>query len=148
MRPIRDFLEPLAKPADSVEASRTDALEAPSTDAVEARDGQIERIVAALAACEKLGDTELARRTGRTLLAVVACATDALLADGGQALQSAPDKFGAYFDKAAAGYVQAIDGLGKRAALAETAVNNGAAARNVADPPCAAYPSWRSAARE
>lgn len=148
MRPIRDFLEPLAKPADSVEAPSTGAVDTPSTDVVDARAEQIERIVAALAACEKLGDTELARRTGRILLAVVACATDTLLADGGHALQSAPDKFGAFFDKAAAGYVQAIDGLAKRAALAHAAVDNGAAARNVADPPCAAYPSWRSAARE
>jgi hypothetical protein len=101
-----------------------------------------------LAACEKLGDPELARHAGRILLAAVACAADALLADGGKALQAAPDKFGAFFDKAAAGYVQAIDGLTKRAALAQAAGNGCAAARNVADPPTPAYPPWRSATRE
>jgi hypothetical protein len=84
----------------------------------------IERMSAKLNACEAMGDPDLARHTGRTLLAVVACATDALLRDGGVALQSAPDKFGAFFDKAAAGYVQAIEGLHKRAALADLAATD------------------------
>jgi hypothetical protein len=126
MRSIQDSGNPAAKPGDSAEAAHREAIEA-----------QIARIAAAMAACEMLGDTDLARRTGRTLLAVVACATDALLADGGQALQTAPDKFGAFFDKAAAGYVQAIDGLAKGAALAEAAGNGFAAARPRAEDPLA-----------
>ena len=140
MRSIGDCANPPAKPAGSAEDT--------SPDAIDARDEQIARIAAELAACERLGDPELARHTGRKLLAVVACATDALLNDGGQALQAAPDKFGAFFDKAATGYVQAIDGLAKRAALARAAGNGGAGARNVADPPTDACPTWRSPARE
>jgi len=91
---------------------------------VAASDELIERIAAELAACDGLGDPELARQTGRKLLAVVACAADALLRDGGAALRAAPDKFGAFFDKAAAGYVAAIDGLHKRAVLADLAAGN------------------------
>ena len=79
----------------------------------------IERMTAGLNACEAMGDLELARHTGRKLLAVVSCSADVVLRDGGTALQAAPDKFGAFFDKAAAGYVQAIEGLHKRAVLAE-----------------------------
>jgi len=141
MRSIRDTAHPPCKPGASVEPANPDASDA--------RTEQIDRLVRELAACEKLDDAELARRTGRALLAVIACAADALLADGGQALQGAPDKFGAFFDKAAAGYVQAIDGLAKRADLAQQAAGNGfAAARNVADPPLPAYPAWQAAARE
>lgn len=139
---------------DSADFSRkTDdgpAAPAPPTDDVAARAEQIERIMRELAACETLGDPELARHTGRRLLAVVACATDALLADGGQALQGAPDKFGAFFDKAAAGYVQAIDGLAKRAALADAAAGNGfAQAQPGATHPLApSIAAWRAPARE
>ena len=140
MRSIQEALQPLVRREDG-------PAKAAAPDASDARADRIERIMRELAACEKLDDPELARRAGRILLAVVACATDALLADGGQALQAAPDKFGAYFDKAATGYVQAIDGLAKRAALAQAA-GSGGAARNVADPPNNAYPSWRSPARE
>ena len=138
MRSIDKAFQPLLKREDG-------PAEAASPDASDAR---VDRIMRELAACEKLGDAELARRTGRILLAVVACTTDTLLADGGQALQGAPDKFGAYFDKAAAGYVQAIDGLAKRATLAQAANNGCAAARNVADPPTPVYPPWRPVARE
>jgi hypothetical protein len=141
MQSIEEALQPLVKREDG-------PAEAARPDAGDARAEQIDRIMRELAACEKLGDPELARHAGRILLAVLASTTDALLADGGKALQSAPDKFGAFFDKAAAGYVQAIDGLTKRAALAEAAGNGCAGARNVADPPTTAYPLWRSAARE
>lgn len=116
--------------------------------AQEAVEAFLARLAAEMKACEGRGDLELARHTGRMLLAVVACAADALLADGGQVLQAAPDKFGAFFDKAAAGYVQAIDGLAKRAALAEAPRNGSAAVRNVTDPPVPALPVWRAAARE
>jgi hypothetical protein len=141
MQSIEEVFQPLLKREDG-------PAEAARPDAGDARADQIDRIMRELAACEKLGDPELACHAGRILLAVVACAADALLADGGKALQAAPDKFGAFFDKAAAGYVQAIDGLAKRAALAEAAGNGCAGARNVADPPTPAYPLWRSAARE
>jgi hypothetical protein len=83
------------------------------------REFLIQLVEAAMCACEQLDDPALARHTGRKLLAVVACAADELLRDGGQALRAAPDKFGAFFDKAAAGYVQAIEGLHKRVAVAE-----------------------------
>jgi len=141
MQSIEEAFQPLLKREDG-------PAEAARPHAGDARTDQIDRIMRELAACEKLGDPELARRTGRILLAVVACAADALLADGGKALQAAPDKFGAFFDKAAAGYVQAIDGLAKRAVLAQAAGNGCAVARNVADPPTPTYPPWRPAARE
>jgi hypothetical protein len=143
MRSIQDSDSPPRKPNDG------SAAPAAPGDA-DARAEQIARIAAEMTACEKLGDPELALHTGRKLLAAVACATDALLADGGHALQAAPDKFGAYFDKAAAGYVQAIDGLAKRAALADAAAtgNGLAPARRVTDPPLPAFPPWRPAARE
>jgi hypothetical protein len=142
MRSIQESFQPLLRREDG-------PAEAARPDATDARSDQVDRIMRELDACEKLGDPELARHAGRTLLAVVACATEALLADGGQALRAAPDKVGTFFDKAAAGYVQVIDGLAKRAALAEGASGSGLApARSVADPPTSAYPSWRSAARE
>ena len=141
MRPVFDSANALRR--------RDDGSATAQPDDFTARAAQIERIAAAMAACEALGDPELARHAGRMLLAVVAAAAEALLRDGAQALHAAPDKFGAFFDKAAAGYVQAIDGLAKRAALAEQAAGNGfAPARNVADPPTPAYAPWRSAARE
>ena len=143
MRSIEESLQPLLKRNDGSAA-------AASPDASDARAEQIDRMMRALAACEKLGDPELARHAGRSLLAVVACAADALLADGGAALNGAPDKFGAFFDKAAAGYVQAIDGLAKRAALAEVAAGNGIAQaqRRVTDPPVPTFAAWRPASRE
>jgi hypothetical protein len=109
----------------------------------------IERIAAERAACEALGDPELARRAGRKLIAAIACASDAILADEPKILQSAPEKLAAFFDKSAAGYVQAIDGLSKRAALAEATAGHGIASarpRAVDAPP--AFPPWRSPARE
>ena len=129
-------------------AKRHDGAEPATPVDTEARAEQIARIAAELAACEKLGDPELARRAGRTLLAVVACATDALLADGGQALHTAPDKVGAFFDKAAAGYVQAIDGLAKRGVLADAAAAGdefAPAKPGLLDP--LAFAAWCSAAR-
>jgi hypothetical protein len=73
-----------------------------------------------------------------------------LLVDGGAALSAAPDKWGAFFDKAAAGYVQAIDGLAKRAALAEAAASNGFAAGRLRaeDPLARSIAAWGRAARE
>ncbi|MBV8755383.1 MAG: hypothetical protein JO328_21225 [Hyphomicrobiales bacterium] len=142
MRSIQESADPAGKGGDSA---------APADQAaINARAEQIERIMGELAACEKLGDPELARHTGRKLLAVVACATNALLADGGDALRAAPDKFGAYFDKAAAGYMQAIDGLAKRGTLGDAAAagNGYASTRSVADPPLPAFAPWRSPARE
>ena len=139
MQSIEEAVQPLLKREDG-------PAEAARPDAGDARADQIDRIMRELAACEKLGDPELARRTGRILLAVLACATDALLA-GGKALQAAPDKFGAFFDKAAAGYVQAIDGLAKRAALAE--VGNGlAAGRQHLDFLAPSIAAWGAQARE
>ena len=138
MRSIEQAFQPLLKRDDR-------RPEAARPEAVDAGADRIERMMRELAACEKLGDAELARRTGRILLAVVACATDALLADGGVALQAAPDKFGAFFDKAAAGYVQALDGLARRAALAEAAADGGAAARPRAEDPLAlSIAAWRA----
>jgi len=137
MRSIEEAFQPLLKREDG-------PTEPASPDAGDARSDQIDRIMREFAACEKLGDSELARHTGRILLAVVGCAADALLADGGRALQSAPDKFGAFFDKAAAGYVQAIDGLAKRAALAEAAGNGFAAAPRAEDPLARSIAAWRA----
>jgi hypothetical protein len=144
MRSVEEAFQPLLKREDG-------PAEAARPDATDARADQVDRIMREVDACEKLGDAELARRTGRTLLAVVACATDALLADGGKALQSAPDKFGAFFDKAACGYVHAIDGLAKRAALADAAAaaNGTAHARPRAEDPLArSIVAWGRAARE
>lgn len=109
-----------------------------------------QQLDAAMRACEQLDDPALARHTGRTLLAVVGCATDALLRDGGVALQAAPDKFGAFFDKAAAGYVQAIDGLHKRAGLMDAAAGNqlAQAQPRATHPLAPSLAAWRSAARE
>jgi hypothetical protein len=99
--------------------------EGPTPELLARYQESIERIAAERAACEALGDDALARRTGRTLLAVVGCAADALLRDGGQALTAAPDKFGAFFDKAAAGFVQTIAGMHNRAVLMEVAARAG-----------------------
>jgi hypothetical protein len=119
-------------------------------DSATALSEMIERMAAERAACEKLGDPELAQRAGRKVLTAVACAADALLADA-KTLHSAPDKLGAFFDKAAAGYVQAIDGLHKRAVLADPAAagNQLAQAQPRATHPLApSLAAWRSAARE
>jgi hypothetical protein len=140
MRSIQDSSDSTRKAGDSAAAAEPDAINA--------RADQIDRIMRELAACEKLGDPELARHTGRKLLAVVACATDALLNDGGDALRDAPDKFGAYFDKAAAGYVQAIDGLAKRGTLAEEADAFAPASPRSAHPLAPALAAWGSVARE
>ena len=115
----------------------------------EARGEFLAQLDAAMKACEALGDPELARHAGRMLLSVVACAADALLRDGGQALHAAPDKFGAFVDKAAAGYVQAIDGLAKRTALADAAGNGIAPGRpRAADPLAPSIAAWRAPKRE
>jgi hypothetical protein len=85
-----------------------------------ARDEFISNLDAALEACEVLGDDAQTRQTGRKILAVLAYAADAVLRDGGQALHSAPDKVGAFFERLAAAYVATVEGMHKRAA-AETA---------------------------
>jgi hypothetical protein len=106
----------------------------------------LERIIAQLAACEAMGDVELARHTGRKLMAVVACAADALLLDGGKGLHAAPDKVAAFFDKAAAGFVQTVEGLHKRAGLMDAAaldVTEISPARpRAADPLADAIAAW------
>jgi hypothetical protein len=109
----------------------------------------LDRIIAELAACAAMADVDLARQAGRKLLAVMACAADALLLDGGKTLQAAPDKVGAFFEKSAAGFVQALDGLHKRAALTEAVheANDMVGARPRADDPlAAAIAAWGSSA--
>ena len=96
--------------------------EEPCDEAVAVLDAMLERIAAERAACEKLGDPELAQRAGRNVLTAVACAADAVLADV-QMLQSAPDKVAAFFDKSATACVAAIEGLHKRAVLTESAAS-------------------------
>jgi hypothetical protein len=101
-----------------------------------------------MAACEALDDPDLARRAGRKLLAAVACAADALLRDGAKTLHAAPDKVAAFFDKSAAAFVQAIEGLHKRAALIDVAALDAkqiAPARpRAADPLANAIAAWSS----
>ena len=114
-----------------------------------ALDAFLARLDAEINGYEALGDAELARHVGRKILAVAACAADRLLRDGGETLRAAPDKIGAFFDKAAAGYVQAIDGLHKRAVLTDAAAGNGfAPTRPAVDPLAPAIAAWRSTARE
>ena len=104
----------------------------------------IERIAADLKACEALGDDELARRAGRKLLAAVGVAADALLCDGGKGLQTAPDKIGAFFDKSAAGFVQAVEGMHRRAVLAQA--GDAFEPRLCPDHLAPAMAAWRAAA--
>lgn len=109
----------------------------------------LDRIIAEFAACAAMGDVDLARQAGRKLLAVMACAADALLLDGGQTLRAAPDKVGAFFEKSAAGFVQTLDGLHKRAAQMEAVheANDMVGARpRVDDPLAAAIAAWGSSA--
>jgi hypothetical protein len=107
-----------ASPAETGSATHDTNGEAQAAAAVLNR--LIERMSAEQAACEKLGDPELARRAGRNLLTAVACAADAILANA-QMLQSAPDKVAAFFDKSATACVAAIEGLHKRAVLTDLA---------------------------
>jgi hypothetical protein len=79
----------------------------------------LERINALMAACDAMGDVDLARHTGRKLMAALACAADMLLRDGAKTLHAAPDKVAGFFDKAAAGFAQTLEGLHKRAVLTE-----------------------------
>lgn len=118
----------------------------PDTDALAAF---LTNLDDAMRACEALGDDALARHAGRKLFAAVACAADALLRDGGKGLHGAPDKVGAFFDKAAAGFVQALDGMQRRAALADAAAlpGDGAPGRPPAEDPLApALVAWASPA--
>jgi hypothetical protein len=123
---------------------------APATEdpAVQAR--HLQRIAAAMAACEAMGDVELARHTGRKLLAALACAGDALLLDGAGTLHAAPDKVAAFFDKAAAGFAATIEGLHRRAVLMEAAALDAkdimAARPRAADPLADAIAAWASPA--
>ncbi|HXW26059.1 MAG TPA: hypothetical protein VEK73_15050, partial [Xanthobacteraceae bacterium] len=89
---------------------------------------------------------ELVRHAGRKLIAAAACAADALLRDGAAGLHAAPDKVAAFFDKTAAGFLAAIEGLHKRAALMEAAALE---ARDItpgrprpADPLAGAIAAW------
>jgi hypothetical protein len=61
-------------------------------------DAMLDRIAAERDACAKLPDPELARRAGRNVLAAVACAADAILANA-NLLQSAPEKLAAFLEK-------------------------------------------------
>jgi hypothetical protein len=121
---------------------------ADSTDASEkASDAAMARLEAAIKACEALGDDALARHAGRTLLTGLACTADALLRDGGQALNAGPDKVGGFFDKAAAAFVQAVEGLHRRAVLADGAALPGAgvaAVPRAIDPLAGAIAAWGS----
>jgi hypothetical protein len=122
------------------------ASSAPVEDALPAAE-YLERIAAAMAACEAMGDVVLARHAGRKLMAAVAAGAEVLLADGGNTLHVAPDKVGAFFDKAAAGLVQAIDAMHKRAALTEAARETDAmtpARPRPADPLAGAIAAWAS----
>jgi hypothetical protein len=98
-------------------------------------DAMLDRIAAERDACEKLPDPELARRAGRNVLAAVACAADAIIANA-NLLQSAPEKLAAFLEKSAAGYVAAIEGLHKRAVLTDAAAGGRAA------DPRRDYPVW------
>jgi hypothetical protein len=106
-----------ATPAQTKSAAQA-AGERESDPAIAVLNAMLERISAERAACEQLPDPELAQRAGRKLLTAVACAADAVLADANM-LQSAPDKLAAFYDKSAAACVAAIEGLHKRAMLAE-----------------------------
>ncbi len=138
---MRSTQTPSKPPADSTQASGEQPRDAGASDAAMAR------LEATMKACEALGDDALARHTGRTLLTGLACAADALLRDGGQALNTAPDKVGGFFDKAAAAFVQAVEGMHRRAVLADGAALPGdsAPARPPAVHPLAgAIAMWRS----
>jgi hypothetical protein len=106
-------------------------------------DAFLARLDEEMSGCAALGDGELVRHTGRKLLAVLACGTELLLRDGGTALYGAPDKIGAFFDRAAAAYATAIEGLHKRAVLTEAAP-----AREAVDPMARSIAAWRAPARE
>ena len=106
-----------ATPAENRPATPASKGAGEPADTVDALAAMLERIVAERLVCEKLDDPALVQRAERNVLTAVACAADAILADA-KALQSAPDKVAAFFDKSATACVAAIDGLHKRAALA------------------------------
>jgi hypothetical protein len=112
----------------------------------EVRSEHLERIAAQLAACEAMGDVELAQHTGRTLLAALACAADMLLRDGAKTLHAAPDKVAGFFDKAAAGFAQTLEGLHRRAVLADVPTLDASeippARPRAADPLADAIAAW------
>ena len=134
-----------ATPAEG--SAIADNGEGPPDAAPQLLDAMLERIAAERAACEQLTDPELAQRAGRKVLTAVACAADAVLA-GANILQSAPDKLGAFFDKSATACVAAIEGLHKRATLAEAAANGFAPARPAVDPLARSIAAWGDPARE
>src|SRR5262245_23320951 len=104
--------------AETTRAAPATNGEKPPDQAAALLDAMLDRIAAERAACEKLGDPELAQRANRNVLTAVACAADAVLADV-NTLQSAPEKVAAFFDKSATACVAAIEGLHKRAVLTE-----------------------------
>ena len=126
-------------------ADDCDASSAPVGDGLP---DYLDRIGAELAACDAMGDVALARQAGRKLIAAVAAGADVLLADGGKTLHAAPDKVGAFFDKAAAGLLQSIDAMQRAALIEPTAVleaNEIASARpRAADPLAGAIAAWAS----
>ena len=129
-------------PAETKPATPAANGEGQSADAVAALDAMLDRIAAERVACEKLGDPALAQRATRNVLTAVACAADAVLADA-RTLQSAPDKLGAFFDKSATACIAAIEGLHKRANLADAAAGEFAPGRpRAADPRLGDYALW------
>jgi hypothetical protein len=136
-----------ATPAETKPATQATNGEGQSADVATLLTAMLDRISAERAACEKLGDPELAQRAGRKMLTAVACAADAILADA-KTLHSAPDKVGAFFDKSATACVAAIEGLHKRAVLADPAAANqlAQAQPRAADPLANSYVAWGSPA--
>ena len=135
-----------ATPAETKPATQATNGESQSADVV-LLTAMLDRISAERAACEKLGDPELAQRASRKVLTAVACAADAILADA-KTLHSAPEKIAAFFDKSATACVAAIEGLHKRAVLADPAAADAFAAGRprVADPLANSYVAWGSTA--
>jgi hypothetical protein len=131
-----------SSPAEIKPAMAPTTGEDAATDGASALREMVERIDAERAACEQLGDPELAQRAERKLLTAVACAADAVLGDA-RTLYSAPDKVGAFFDKSATACVAAIEGLHKRAVLNDAAADEFAPGRSRAGEPFAgAYAMW------
>jgi len=140
------------RPNQTAFRTPNDATQASDQQARDTRawEDAMARIEETMHACEALGDDALARHAGRKLFAAVAGAADVLLRDGGKGLHEAPDKIGAFFDKAAAGFVQAVEGMHRRAVLADGAAFRGesAAAARAAHPLAPALATWGAAARE
>jgi hypothetical protein len=117
----------------------------------EQREEFLRNLETAREACAALGDEELARHVGRTILAALAGAADGVLRDGGESLRAAPDKVGAFFDRIAAAFVATLEGVHKRAAATDAPVAGGYAAPyrpRETDPLAKSFPAWAPAPRE